>query len=483
MAQTALPAPNQPVRRRVLGGLLDADGWTWAIVKSIFWFVLIITLLGWIPDRAYYFTVQRTVELWPLAPLVQVPLVNFCPPENESVACPAPGGATLPWHPAPQEVRLPAARTDGVAAALGTTYLYASGSDGTAPVADTHLSHPVGTGNLDAWSTGPALPEARADASSVVIGTTLYVIGGLGPDGQPTDTVYSLTVGNDGTLPAEWTIEEGLVLPEARAGAAAVTIDDGIVLMGGTDGTAAQTTVWRIRRSAQGKFGEWLPQQPLFEANAHGAGMLIGDIIYLVGGTNDQGEAVATVQEGLVGGGPNATEEDPNAVDAWRVSAATNLPEPRTNLSGFTTNGGLYIQGGSDGTSPRAETYWATPDAGGVIPGWKALEQTALGEGIEGSTAMVAGSHAFILGGQTAGGLTPDIARANLAPQEPFFQLGLIGVTIPALQLQGEIGQQIGYLNAATVGGVNFVLLILVGYAFNHKEQMRGLLGRLRRRG
>ena len=44
------------MRRRVLFGLLDADSWSWASTKATFWFVVIILLLGYIPDRAYYFT-------------------------------------------------------------------------------------------------------------------------------------------------------------------------------------------------------------------------------------------------------------------------------------------------------------------------------------------------------------------------------------------------------------------------------------------
>ena len=45
--------------------------------------------------------------------------------------------------------------------------------------------------------------------------------------------------------------------------------------------------------------------------------------------------------------------------------------------------------------------------------------------------------------------------------------------------LNPEIGQQLGYLNAATVGAINFILLILVGVAFAHKAQTRALFGRL----
>ena len=65
MAETTLPAPRPqaPVRRRAFFGLFDADGWGWASVKAIFWFVVMIMLLGYLPDRAYYFTVQKTVDL------------------------------------------------------------------------------------------------------------------------------------------------------------------------------------------------------------------------------------------------------------------------------------------------------------------------------------------------------------------------------------------------------------------------------------
>jgi hypothetical protein len=65
----------------------------------------------------------------------------------------------------------------------------------------------------------------------------------------------------------------------------------------------------------------------------------------------------------------------------------------------------------------------------------------------------------------------------------PFFQLGLVGATVPGLKIEGDIGQQLGYLNAAMVGTIDFVLLILIGVAFAHKEQTRALFARIVRRG
>ncbi len=485
MAQTAIPAPKHTVRRRVVFGMFDAEGWPWSIVKALAWFVVIITMLGWIPDRAYYFTVGRTVELWPLAPFVQVPVVSFCPAENETLPCPAPAGATLPWEPAPPEVNLPQATTDAAVAVIGTTYIVAGGSDGAAATADTWISHVVGSGNLDVWSAGPALPEPRSDAAFVAVGSTLFVIGGFDAAGAPTSTVFSLTVENGGAI-GEWTAVDALALPAPRAGAAAVTVSDGIVLLGGTDGTAATKSVWKTQVDTKGTYSAWAEQTPLFEANVDGFAAHVGDVITLVGGTNDQGQVVATVQQGLVGGDAEnpAPADDPNAIVAlWRASAETNLPGPRTDMSGFASNGVIYVQGGSDGVTPRSETYWAQPNAEGVITAWMNLSQTDLGVGVQGSGGVVNGPYAFLFGGTTADGVTAGVARTYLAPQAPFFQAGILGATVPGLQLQGEIGQQIGYLNAAGVGTVNFIVLLLIGWAFNHKPQVRGWWERLRRRG
>jgi hypothetical protein len=53
---------------------------------------------------------------------------------------------------------------------------------------------------------------------------------------------------------------------------------------------------------------------------------------------------------------------------------------------------------------------------------------------------------------------------------------------VPALKIDGEIGQQLGYLNANTVGIVDFTIFLIIGYAFAHKQQMVALRDRLRNR-
>jgi hypothetical protein len=480
MAQTALTtqqAQPTPTRRRAFFGLFDADGWAWAGAKAAFWFVLIIIMLGYIPDRAYYFTVQKTLDVGLLA----WSPVNFCPPANETLPCPAPVGATLPWHNAPEEVRLPQGRTGGAAGVIGTAYLYAGGSDGQAATDTVFVSHAVGTGNLDTWSAGPSMPEARTDAAYAVLGNTFYVIGGYGPDGQPTDTVFSLALANDGT-PGDWATEDA-ALPEPRAGASAAAVSDGIVVMGGSDGKITSNTVWKTQQDASsGALGDWAAQAPLVEANTGGAAIHEGDYILLMGGRNGNGDVVSTVQVGTVGG-DQATADDPNAlINPWATSSQTNLPAPRADLTAFAANGTLYVQGGTDGSTPQPETWWGEPTASGAVTEWHHLDQTDLGAGVEGSTAVVSGPHAFLIAGTTTAGVTNDIARAYLAPEPPFFQVGVLGATIPALSLGGEIGQQIGYLNAAGVATVNFVILLVIGWGFAHKERVREIVAARRRR-
>ena len=106
MAQQALGPGTAVPRRRALFGLLDADGWGWASVKAFVWLIIIIFMLGYLPDRAYYLTVGRTVDL---GVLVWSP-INLCPPTNEDLPCPAPAGALVPWQPSPQELNLPQPR-------------------------------------------------------------------------------------------------------------------------------------------------------------------------------------------------------------------------------------------------------------------------------------------------------------------------------------------------------------------------------------
>jgi hypothetical protein len=481
MAQQALGAGTAP-RRRALFGLLDANGWGWATIKAFAWLIIIIFVLGYLPDRAYYLTVGRTVDLGVLA----WSPINLCPPSNETLPCPAPVGALVPWHPSPTELSLPAARTDGAVLQVGTKILYVGGSDGSAAKPNVFVAQTVGTGNFDKWTDGPALPAARADASVAYVAGSIYVLGGTDETGAPTDTVYTLTPDSVTGELGEWQeAPEALTLPEPRTAAAVAITTDGLLLIGGRNADGPVATTWKSKLDSKGALGKWAAEQSLAAPQAEATAVVVGDFVWLFGGSDTKGP-VGAVQRGSFGqpaaaGLPDNPDE--GKVVRWDVNNAANLPVARTNAAGWGANGSLYLAGGNDGTGPRPELYWAIPTTAGDIPEWKHLDVNDLPDaGLEGAAAVVSGPNAVLVGGTTDTGPLTASVRANIAPLSPFFQLGLVGATVPGLTIGGEIGQQLGYLNAAGVGTVDFILLILVGWAYAHRARTREIFRRVLRR-
>ncbi len=481
MTQQALPA-GPPRRRRALMGLLDADGWTWAGLKATFWFVLMILLLAYIPDRAYYLTVGRTVDLGLLA----WSPVNFCPPENKDLPCPAPVGAVIPWDPSPAELALPAPRESGATAQVGVNLLYIGGSDGSGPTTTTFTTT-IANGSYTSWTAGPELPEARSGAAAVSIGSTIYLLGGTGPDGA-TDTIWSLTYDQEAKSFGDWTPVEGLTLPAARTSLGAIPVSDGLLVAGGFDADGKPTTtVWKSTLDSEGALGAFSEQAALLDGVANATMAQVGDYVWVWGGTDANGPSGAVQRGTLAQQVTNATP-GPNPVtpplelQQWAVADAYNLPGARTASAGFAANGAMYVVGGEDGSGARPEVYWTVPNASGNIDAWKHLDQTDLPGGLSHAAATVSGSHVFVIGGATEDGIQSGAIRADLAPQEPFFQLGLVGVVVPGLKIDGEIGQQLGYLNAFGAGGVGSVFFIIIGWAYAHPETVRRWIDRRRAR-
>jgi hypothetical protein len=480
MAQQALGTGMTVPRRRALFGLLDSDGWTWASLKAFGWLIVIIFLLGYLPDRAYYLTVGRTVDLGVLA----WSPINLCPPTNETLPCPAPVGALVPWHVSPEELSLPQARSDGAVLQVGTKILYIGGTDGTTAQSSVFVAPTVGTGNFDAWTDGPALPAPRADASVAYVAGSVYVLGGTDESGAPTDTVFVLTPDATSGDLGEWAeAPDTLTLPEPRTGSAAAVTPDGLLLIGGRNSDGPVATTWKSLLDAQGALGAWTDEQPLTAAQADATAVVVGDYLWVYAGSDANGP-VATVQRGSFGQpAAEGLPANPDEGKLVRWDGSVNLPAARTNAAGWGANGSLYLAGGDDGSGPRHELYWAVPTSTGDLTEWKHLDVSDLpAPGLEGAAAVISGPNAVLVGGTSDGGPLASSVRANIAPQSPFFQLGLVGATVPGLTIGGEIGQQLGYLNAAGVGTVNFILLILVGWAFAHREQTRGIIRRVLRR-
>jgi hypothetical protein len=108
----------------------------------------------------------------------------------------------------------------------------------------------------------------------------------------------------------------------------------------------------------------------------------------------------------------------------------------------------------------------------GSIVAWHELEATNMPAPRAEAAAALVGQHVFVIGG-TPDGTTfdPSIVRADTAARLPFFKLGLFGLTVPALSIKGEIGQQLGYIVAGSAALGNFVILVIIGWMYSHRRE------------
>jgi hypothetical protein len=489
VAQQALP-PGA-LRRRAVFGLLDADGWTWAFLRALFWFLVIIFMLGYLPNLAYFFTVSNTVKVG----YNFASVVNWCPAVNEDLPCPAPAGATLPWQSSPPELALPAAREDAVLFQSGTTLYVIGGATADGATDEVLVTHATTTdgqpnGNLSGWEPGPALPEPRAGAALGVYSGVPYVIGGVDATGAPTDTVFKGIV-EEGVVTG-WQRADGteapedLRLPRPLSDASVINGTSGFVLLGGRGADGAPTDGAYLAWVATDPPGRTLePWQPLEglalpEARAEAVAGGVGDYLYLVGGEGPEGPTDSVFRLQFANGQP-VTAENGQPL-GWAVAREQLLPEARTDATGFVASGSIYVMGGLDADGqPQDSVYWVVPDTvtGDLPNGWQRLDQTDLSAPVSAAPLAGMGSTAFLIGGRGPDGPSDSLQRAGLSPEAPFYQLGLFGATLPGLSIKGEVGQQLGYLNAMGVGMLNFAILVLIGLAFSHQATTKRILSRL----
>jgi hypothetical protein len=481
------------VRRRAAFGLLDASGWTWATLQALFWFLFIIFMLGYIPNVAYYFVVSPTVKVG----YNFASIVNWCPSGNEDLPCPAPSGALLPWQTSPPELALPAPLGDAVLFQSGTSLYLIGGRTGDGASSEVLVSHATLSdgqpdGNLTPWQAGPALPEPRSDAALGVYLGVPYVVGGLDASGAPTDTVFKGLV-EDGVLTG-WELADGedgtdpLTLPRPISDAAVVTGTSGFVLIGGRDADGRPIddvhVAWVDEVSDGTRLLGWqpLPGLAIPEPRAQPVAGKIGDFVFVVGGEGPDGPTDSIFRLELPDQEPAVDEA--GRVLGWAVAQQELLPEARAQATGFAASGSLYVIGGvgEDG-DPQDSVYWVVPDptTGDLTAGWQHLDQTDLAVPLAGAPMAGVGSTGFLFGGTSDEGLSDGLTRAGLAPAPPFFQLGLFGATIPAMAIEGEVGQQLGYMAAAGVATANFVILVLIGVAYSHQAATKRLIARLSR--
>lgn len=204
-------------------------------------------------------------------------------------------------------------------------------------------------GTLSEWQQIAGLPEGerRATHAMVVANGYLYVLGGLRIS-DVLDTVYRAKIRADGTLDP-WALTEALPTPLYRHTAA---IHNGaIYIIGGRPTTTAVSRkVYRSVIQSDGSLGTWteVGTDLLPEGRADHASFVAGDKLYVAGGT-DGNAAQATVYVFQLG--DTVTRLTPDGLlpgSRYRAAAALS---PR---------GYAYIAGGLDEANQRQDSVYFT---------------------------------------------------------------------------------------------------------------------------
>jgi N-acetylneuraminic acid mutarotase len=123
----------------------------------------------------------------------------------------------------------------------------------------------------------------------------------VGADGKATKTVFVLSPDSQTGALGQWSVANDLALPEERADAAIAVAVDGVLLIGGRNaaGQPVKTTL-KTHLNDKGKLGAWTAEAQLFSPQADATAVIVGDFIWLYGGSDANGP-VGAVQRGEFG--------------------------------------------------------------------------------------------------------------------------------------------------------------------------------------
>jgi hypothetical protein len=265
--------------------------------------------------------------------------------------------------------------------------------------------------HAQAWSEGPPLARARADAAAAVLGDRLYVIGGRNTAGQLLGSVERF----DPSLEAWVAVEE---LRDERYAAAAVAFGNRIVLTGGREDGGVTADVEEYVPAED----DWESFRSLERAReGHGA-VVLGGEMYVVGGADGNGTLLTS------------SERYDAADDDWEPFPGWTLDPARAAFGTAEAGGAAYIAGGFTLVGPTAAVQRYTP-GGGTAP--LAPMPTARG----GLALVAADGHLYAIGGRTASGVVGTVERYDLAAGtwEPAAALGTPREGAAAAYLDGRI--------------------------------------------
>jgi Kelch motif len=286
------------------------------------------------------------------------------------------------------DVTLAAARHGHATAVVGT-YLYVLGGINSSPLASVERATIGADGSLGPLSIvqGVTLTTARHSHSAVVAGDYLYVLGGADADGALRD-VERARIDADGSLGVFEAVPDATLVTE-RAGHSSEIIGNRVYLMGGIDRTGVLRTVESALLANDGSLGAFEEiREAQMRSSRHGhTTTVVGNYTYALGGSSDIG---------LHRIGEHATLNVSGGLGPFEIVPGGTLTELRARHVGVVLGRYLYLIGGGVGTTSIER---ATVNADGSLGPFTAMPELTLVHPRDFHTAAVIGRYLYLLGG------------------------------------------------------------------------------------
>ena len=239
--------------------------------------------------------------------------------------------------------------------ANGYLYVLGGANEAVGQVADVQYAHLGADGVVGPWRTAPALPSPRMNFAAAVAGDRLYVVAGnYGEAGVNWRDVLTASLTPDGSIGGWRTVA---TLPSERETHAVFASGGRLYIAGGH--TMQHGFVREVLSAAilgDGQLSAWRAEASLPVAAGYWATARAADLVYLTGGSSDNGRAVELVLAARPAGD--------GAIAGW--TALEPLPSPRFSVASVTVDGRLYVLGGRQsgvGVVPTSEVFVMSPDA------------------------------------------------------------------------------------------------------------------------
>ncbi|MDO8429853.1 MAG: hypothetical protein Q7S73_00615, partial [bacterium] len=177
--------------------------------------------------------------------------------------------------------------------ANGYVYVIGGSNDGGSTKQSTvYYAKLNSDGSTGAWSTNAnAMPANRWQPSSVVANGYVYVIGGAAT-AQSQSTVYYAKLNSDGSTGA-WSTNAN-ALPGGSYTLSSVIANGYAYVIGGHDGTTAQSTVYYAKLNSDGSTGAWSTNANALPLVRYSHSSVVANgYVYVIGGNG--GSTVSTV--------------------------------------------------------------------------------------------------------------------------------------------------------------------------------------------